>query len=86
MATARPARVPVAALPTSTAPPEIDETIAPVRKLAPKHRAVLVLRYYENMSVEQIAQVMNVRPGTVKSLLHRSLKQLRAQMNGDPND
>jgi RNA polymerase sigma factor (sigma-70 family) len=82
----RRSREPVVMPPTSMAPPEIDETIALVRKLAPKYRAVLVLRYYEDMSVDDIAQVMNVRPGTVKSLLHRSLKQLRAQMNGDPND
>jgi RNA polymerase sigma factor (sigma-70 family) len=82
----RRSREPVATLPASTAPPEIDETITLVRKLAPKYRAVLVLRYYEDMSVDEIAQVMNVRPGTVKSLLHRSLKQLRAQMNGDQDD
>jgi RNA polymerase sigma factor (sigma-70 family) len=66
--------------------PEIDQTIVLVRGLSPKYRAVLVLRYYEDMSIDEIARVMKVRPGTVKSLLHRALKQLRAQMKGIRND
>lgn len=45
--------------------------------LSPSRRAVVVLRYYADLSESQIAAVLGVRPGTVKSMLHRSLRQLR---------
>jgi RNA polymerase sigma-70 factor (sigma-E family) len=45
--------------------------------LPSKRRAALVLRYYEDLSEAEIAEVLGVRPGTVKSMLHRGLAQLR---------
>lgn len=42
-----------------------------------KQRAAVVLRYYEDRSEADIAQLLGVRPGTVKSLLHRGLASLR---------
>lgn len=45
--------------------------------LPPKRRAAIVLRYYDGLSEAQIADVLRVRPGTVKSLVHRGLAQLR---------
>jgi RNA polymerase sigma factor (sigma-70 family) len=60
--------------------PEIDETWDLVRKLPFRQRAVLMLRYYEDLSVADIAQVLGCRPGTVKSSLHRGLAVLRQQL------
>ena len=40
-------------------------------------RAAVVLRYYEDRSEADIADLLGVRPGTVKSLLHRGLVGLR---------
>ena len=60
--------------------PEIDETWDLVRKLPFRQRAVLMLRYYEDLSVADIALVLGCRPGTVKSTLHRGLAVLRKQL------
>ncbi len=42
-----------------------------------RQRAAIVLRYYEDRSEADIADLLGVRPGTVKSLLHRGLAHLR---------
>lgn len=43
-----------------------------------EHRTVIALRYLEDLTIEQIANRVGVRSGTVKSRLHYALKQLRA--------
>jgi DNA-directed RNA polymerase specialized sigma24 family protein len=40
----------------------------------------VVLRFYEGRTEAEIAEVLGVRPGTVKSLLHRVLAELRAAL------
>jgi RNA polymerase sigma factor (sigma-70 family) len=64
----------------STTPHEIDETLQALRKLGIKYRTVLALRYYEDLSIDEIAELINVRPGTVKSLIHRGLAKLRTEL------
>ncbi|HVF13176.1 MAG TPA: SigE family RNA polymerase sigma factor [Acidimicrobiales bacterium] len=46
-------------------------------ELPARRRAAVVLRYYCDLSEAEIAATLGVRPGTVKSMLHRSLIQLR---------
>ena len=46
-------------------------------KLSPEKREVLILSRYQNMKYEQIAEVMNCEVGTVKTRVHRALKELR---------
>jgi RNA polymerase sigma-70 factor (sigma-E family) len=46
--------------------------------LAPKGRAVVVLRYWADMSVEQVAAALGCSPGNVKSQSSRALGKLRA--------
>jgi RNA polymerase sigma-70 factor (ECF subfamily) len=48
-----------------------------VHKLPADRRALLILRYNEDFEIEQIAEIIKVPPGTVKSRLHRTLNQLR---------
>ena len=52
-----------------------------VGQLAPAARAVLLLRYQEDMDPTQIAKALNLSINTVKSHLKRSLAQLRRQMD-----
>ena len=49
----------------------------------PAHaRAVVVLRYQEEMEPTEIAQVLNLPVNTIKTRLHRALKMLRERMVG----
>ncbi|MGH9070683.1 MAG: RNA polymerase sigma factor [Acidimicrobiales bacterium] len=65
-----------------TATPEsvtdsLDELGDALASLPERQRAVLVLRYYQDLTEAEIAQVLDCRPGTVKSLAHRGLASLR---------
>ena len=51
-------------------------------RLSPRQRTVFVLRFVEDMSLEQIAQVTGMETGTVKSHLSRSLKAVRSNVRG----
>ena len=48
-----------------------------LRLLTPRQRLAVVLRYYEDLSEKQIADILKCRPGTVKSLLARSNTTLK---------
>lgn len=48
--------------------------------LPPKARAMVVLRYWEDQSVESVAELMKCSESTVKSQCSRSLAKLRAQL------
>jgi RNA polymerase sigma factor (sigma-70 family) len=61
--------------------PEIDETWMILCRLPFRQRAVIALRFYEDFSEAEIAQVLGCRPGTVKSSLHRGLSKLREEMS-----
>ena len=50
-----------------------------VQTLPPKQRAVIVLRYYEQLSEAEIAEELGISPGTVKSQASRALAGLRAR-------
>lgn len=53
-----------------------------IQTLKPRYRDVIVLRYYEDMSVEAIAAALNRPEGTVKTWISRGLGQLRKTMKG----
>jgi RNA polymerase sigma factor (sigma-70 family) len=61
--------------------PELDETWAVVCRLPFRQRAVLALRYYEDRSEADIAQILGCRLGTVKSSHHRALATLKRQLS-----
>lgn len=51
-----------------------------VLKLPEKYRIAISLFYYEELSTEQIAEIMNTQPSTVRSYLHRGREKLRTMM------
>jgi RNA polymerase sigma-70 factor (ECF subfamily) len=60
---------------------EIGERISrAVLELPETQRSVFVLRHYEDMSLEEIAQALGIQLGTVKSALHRALFRLRDRL------
>jgi len=72
------------------APPDGDvllqQVLLPaVMDLPVRQRAALVLRYFQDLSVEQTAGVLGCSTGTVKSQTHHALSKLRAAL-GDLAD
>ncbi len=61
-------------------PPEIDETWDLLATLSGDQRVALVLRYYEDLPVDEIAHVMGCRPATARTRIHRALAKLREEM------
>jgi RNA polymerase sigma-70 factor (sigma-E family) len=51
--------------------------------LPAREREALVLRYYEDMPQQEIARILRIPVGTVKSLTHRALGRLRAHLGPD---
>jgi RNA polymerase sigma-70 factor (sigma-E family) len=52
-----------------------------LRELPAKQRAVLVLRFYQDLSVPQIAEELDIPQGTVKSQLSRGLSTMRTRLD-----
>ena len=72
--------------PTRTRPPPLDQTLDIRRRVAElpdKLREVLVLRYFRELPEKEIARIVGIPPGTVKSRLHAAVKALRAQESSD---
>jgi RNA polymerase sigma-70 factor (sigma-E family) len=70
------ATAPAGALPDVEAS---DELWRQLRRVAPRQRAVLVLRYYEDLSEHQTADMLGCSVRTVKSLTARGLAAMRSQ-------
>jgi RNA polymerase sigma-70 factor (sigma-E family) len=66
-------------------PPALElrlELTQALATLPPKARAIVVLRYWEDMSIEQVAAHLGCSPGNVKSQSSRSLDKLRRLLDG----
>ncbi|MFW6869122.1 SigE family RNA polymerase sigma factor [Nocardioides sp. CPCC 206347] len=56
------------------------ELLAAVRRLPPRQRAVIALRYYEDLTEAQTAEALGCSIGTVKSQANRAMAALRVQL------
>jgi RNA polymerase sigma-70 factor (ECF subfamily) len=57
-----------------------DELSRALASLDPDHRIVVILRFWADLTVEDIAERVGVAEGTVKSRLHHSMRLLRAAL------
>jgi len=71
--------------PVRTAPPDSPENrlvmLQALAAVPPRQRAVLVLRYWEDLSVDDAASLLGCSPGTVKSQAARGLETLRGLLS-----
>lgn len=77
----------LAAAPTvvANANDELDETMhRALLELPRRQRAAIVLRFYEDLSDVQTAEVLRCSAGTVRSLVSRAMKGLREELEGVP--
>ncbi len=58
--------------------PRVDALRRAMLRLSPDHRIVVVLRYFDDLSIQEIARRLGRREGTIKSRLHYALRALRA--------
>jgi RNA polymerase sigma-70 factor (sigma-E family) len=63
---------------------ERDRVIRALRQLPARQRETLVLRYYADMSEAQIAEMMGISPGAVKSHASRGMAALRTCLETNP--
>jgi RNA polymerase sigma factor (sigma-70 family) len=54
--------------------------------LTPEQRAVIVLRFWRDLPIEEIAARLDCPAGTVKSRLHAAIAALRSQMDRDARE
>jgi RNA polymerase sigma factor (sigma-70 family) len=66
---------------TSTDKP--SELLDAIGHLPYKQRAVLVLRYWADLREEEIAEIVGIRPATVRSIASRALDKLRKELPDD---
>jgi RNA polymerase sigma-70 factor (ECF subfamily) len=61
---------------------ELNAVWSAVSELSPQQREVFVLRFSEELSLEEIARVLDVKTGTVKAHLSRAVAAVRARVRG----
>mgnify|MGYP000243162483 CR=1 FL=1 len=56
------------------------DTLEALKILEPREKAVIVLRFFEDQKLEDIARTLQENTNTVKTILYRSLKKLRVEL------
>ena len=70
----------------TTAPPEEDRVLPLVQALPPKYRRVIYLRYYEEYRVEEIAQLLHMKPALVSTHLSRARAKLKTMWEEEEHE
>jgi RNA polymerase sigma-70 factor (ECF subfamily) len=72
---------PQASIEVRMSDPDLDRA---VKALPLDTRAVVILRHYLDWSTDEVAAALGIRPGTVKSRLHRAMNDLRNDLETRP--
>jgi RNA polymerase sigma factor (sigma-70 family) len=59
-----------------------DAMLTALRRLSPRQRACVVLRYYEDLPVAQVAAALGVGEGTVKRYLSEAMSNVAVRLSG----
>jgi len=62
---------------------QLLDLYAAIARLPQEQKTVIVLKYQSDMTLEEVAEVMQTPLGTVKTYLHRALKELRLELKED---
>lgn len=62
---------------------DYEDVRAALAQVPPRQRAVLVLRYFEDLSEAETAQILGISLGTVKSQVHVGLARMRTELGPD---
>jgi len=54
-----------------------DEILKRLYRLTNEHREVLLLRFIDERSIDEISEILNIKPGTVRVMIFRALQELR---------
>lgn len=68
---------PPLASPEPPLPRDVDEIWQAVQGLSERRREAVVLRYWADLPLNEVARLLGVRPGTARSLVHRGLADLK---------
>ena len=63
-----------------------ENVVSALSELTPSQRLSFLLRHYEGMSYDEIANAMNCSPGTVKKGVWRAVTKLRARLSPDAEE
>ncbi|API92258.1 MULTISPECIES: RNA polymerase sigma factor [Virgibacillus] len=54
-----------------------------IQQLEPAEKTVIILRFYNDLTIKQVAKLLEIPLGTVKTILYRALKKLKNNMKGE---
>lgn len=65
---------------------ELLDLYESVNQLQLKYREVILLKYFKQMSIDEIADILKLNPNTVKTRLRRGITKLKTKVGGIENE
>lgn len=56
------------------------DLVEAIERLEEQHKTVIILRYYKDLSIKQISEILECPEGTIKTRLHRAINQLKSDL------
>lgn len=56
------------------------DLVGAIERLEEQYKTVIILRYYKDLSIKQIGEILECPEGTVKTRLHRAINQLKSDL------